>query len=69
MQTSRTIIAIKKDAEAPIFEAADLGVVGDLFTIVPQLLDELGTHWADDRSRGERAASRVHPLQEGSLLL
>jgi electron transfer flavoprotein alpha subunit len=44
MQTSKTIIAINKDAEAPIFEIADFGVVGDLFTVVPQLLDEIAKH-------------------------
>ena len=44
MQTSKTIIAINKDSEAPIFEIADLGIVGDLFTVVPQLLDEVGKH-------------------------
>lgn len=41
MQTSKTIIAVNKDAEAPIFEIADFGVVGDLFTVTPQLKDEI----------------------------
>jgi electron transfer flavoprotein alpha subunit len=41
MQTSKTILAVNKDAEAPIFEIADFGVVGDLFDVVPQILDEI----------------------------
>ena len=39
MQTSKTIIAVNKDGEAPIFEIADLGVVGDLFQVAPQLTE------------------------------
>jgi electron transfer flavoprotein alpha subunit len=42
MQTSKTIIVVNKDAEAPIFELADYGVVGDLFAVVPQLTEEIG---------------------------
>jgi electron transfer flavoprotein alpha subunit len=41
MQTSKTVIAVNKDDEAPIFELADFGIVGDLNAVVPQLSEEI----------------------------
>ncbi|QQB15147.1 electron transfer flavoprotein subunit alpha/FixB family protein [Brevibacterium casei] len=41
MQTSKTIVAVNKDGEAPIFDIADFGVVGDLFKVVPQAVETL----------------------------
>ncbi|HEY7717749.1 MAG TPA: electron transfer flavoprotein subunit alpha/FixB family protein, partial [Pedococcus sp.] len=43
MQTSKTIVAVNKDEEAPIFELVDFGVVGDLFTVLPQATEAVKT--------------------------
>lgn len=47
MQTAKTIVAIDKNEEAPILEIADFGIVGDLFSIVPQLVEEISRRRAE----------------------
>ena len=51
MQSSGTIVAINKDANAPIFEFSDLGVVGDVHAIVPKLTELIRARQGDERAR------------------
>jgi electron transfer flavoprotein alpha subunit len=52
MQTSETIIAINSDPEAPIFQYSELGICGDLFTILPMLCEKITALKAENLTEG-----------------
>src|SRR5260370_11098154 len=66
MQTSKTIMVVNKDREAPIFELADFGVVGDLFKVVPQLVEEIAKRSAGCPG-GVRWRGGAGPAERGRL--
>ena len=64
MQTSKTIVAVNKDEEAPIFELVDFGVVGDLHTVLPAADRE--DHQAQGLTQLETVAEPADPSTEAS---
>ena len=61
MQTSKAVVAVNKDAEAPIFALADLGVVGDLHTVLPAVVEAIRTRTGESAIRDGRLQGLMAP--------